>query len=197
MIKSELRKIYLARQKSIAVDARSEKSRQIADLFFQNFDLDSVKILHSFVAIEKFNEIDTSPIFQQIWKEFPQIQTVVPRIDFESGEMEQVVFTAETVLVQNVWSIHEPEHDATVETDAIDMVLAPLVCFDDRGYRVGYGKGFYDRFLGKCRPDCIKIGLSSFPPVAEISDAGSHDVRLDFCITPDEIFTAKAQRDRE
>jgi len=55
---------------------------------------------------------------------------------------------------------------------------------DEKGYRVGYGKGFYDRFLQHCRPDCLKVGLSYFPPVAEISDKDEFDVPLDLCITP-------------
>ena len=64
------------------------------------------------------------------------------------------------------------------------MVLVPLLCFDRSGHRVGYGKGYYDRFLRKCRADCKKIGLSMFDPVDEITDAGESDVRLDLVITP-------------
>jgi 5-formyltetrahydrofolate cyclo-ligase len=63
--------------------------------------------------------------------------------------------------------------------------------FDRRGFRVGYGKGFYDKFLSECRADCLKIGLSYFEPIDEISDAQNFDVRLDCCITPKEIFTAE------
>ena len=63
---------------------------------------------------------------------------------------------------------------------SIDMVLVPGLCFDGDGHRVGYGKGFYDRFLKTCRPDCIKIGLSYFEPVESIDDVHEGDVRLDF-----------------
>ena len=61
----------------------------------------------------------------------------------------------------------------------IDVVLVPLLCSDGQGYRVGYGKGFYDRFLVKCRPDCRKIGLSYFPPVDRIEDVTESDVKMD------------------
>jgi 5-formyltetrahydrofolate cyclo-ligase len=62
------------------------------------------------------------------------------------------------------------------------------LCFDLRGFRVGYGKGFYDRFLKKCRADCKKIGLSFFEPVKEISDIEEFDVALNFAVTPQEIY---------
>ena len=68
------------------------------------------------------------------------------------------------------------------------MVLVPLLCFDESGHRVGYGKGFYDRFLTKCRPDTQKVGLSYFPPVKEITDADSFDIRLDLCLTPEKVW---------
>ncbi len=186
MLKAELRKIYLVRQKSLLPEERNKKNRQIAAQFFQNFDLREIRFLHCFLPIEKFNEIDTKLIFEKIWKDFPQTETLVPRIDFHENEIENLKFSPETELKQNQWEIYEPTHDELVEAEEIDLVLVPLLCFDRRGFRVGYGRGFYDRFLKNCRPDCLKIGLSYFEPVEEISDAQDFDVKLDFCITPDQ-----------
>lgn len=194
MLKKELRKSYLARQKSLSPAEREEKSRQISDNFFRNFDLIEARFLHCFLPIEKFNEIETSTIFERVRRDFPRIETLVPRVDFQTGEIENLRFTPETELVQNAWQIHEPAHDETIETQKIDLVLVPLLCFDLRGFRVGYGKGFYDRLLKNCRLDCRKIGLSYFQPVAEIEDAQEFDVKLDFCVTPEEIFNAEKQR---
>lgn len=188
MSKSELRKIYIEKRGSLSAERRAQFSRRIADRFFDNFDLTQIKALHCFVRIEKFHEIDTMPIFERIWREFPHIRTLAPRVDFQIGEIENIIFTPETELLENSWGIREPAGGETVEPAGIDMVLVPLLCFDERGYRVGYGKGFYDRLLNKCRPDCVKIGLSFFPPVDEISDAGLHDVPLDYCITPEKIY---------
>jgi len=67
-------------------------------------------------------------------------------------------------------------------------VLVPLLSFDKKGFRVGYGKGFYDRFLMQCKSDCIKIGLSYFDPIDVIDDADEFDVPLDFCITPQKVY---------
>lgn len=191
MNKSALRKIYLNKQKSLSASEREEKSRRIAETVLQNVDFNKIEFLHCFLPIEKFNEIDTRLIFEKIWREFSQIETLVPRVNFETNEIENLKFTPEIELIENRWQIREPAHDELIETQKIDAVLVPLLCFDTRGFRVGYGKGFYDKLLKNCRPDCLKIGLSYFAPVLEISDADDFDARLDFCVTPNEIFYSK------
>lgn len=187
MTKNELRKIYLEKRKTLAPEEIEQKSLQIAEIFFQSFDLRRIKVLHCFLPIEKFNEIHTQIIFERIWREFPQIETLLPRVNFQTNEIENLTFTPGTELVQNNWQILEPAHDESVATEKIDAVLVPLLCFDSHGFRVGYGKGFYDKFSAKCRPDCLKIGLSFFPPVETISDINEFDVRLDFCVTPEDV----------
>lgn len=188
MKKSELRHIYLGRQKAIPQGDRSAKSEAIAIHFFQKFDLSSIRYLHTFIPIDKFNEVDTRLIVAKLWREFPAIEIVVPRVDFEAGEMKSLKFAPDTELVRNVWNIDEPSHDELVETRLIDVVLVPGLCFDRSGHRVGYGKGFYDRFLKKCRPDCVKIGLSFFEPVDKIDDSHDGDVQLDFVVTPNGVY---------
>lgn len=188
MTKAELRKIFLAERKNLSASEINRESERIANRFFQNFDLTKISFLHCFLPIEKFNEINTRLITDRIWREFPQIETLVPRVNFKTNEIENLKFTPETKLVQSSWKIYEPESGETIEAEKIDLVLVPLLCFDARGYRVGYGKGFYDKFLKNCRADCLKIGLCYFAPVAEISDVHEFDVKLDFCITPEEIY---------
>jgi 5-formyltetrahydrofolate cyclo-ligase len=64
----------------------------------------------------------------------------------------------------------------------------PLLAFDLKGNRVGYGKGFYDRFLTQCRPGVMKVGLSLEPPVPQVSDANPFDIALDAAVTREEVF---------
>ena len=187
MTKAELRKIYLGKQKSLSLFERKQKSEQITDGFFVNLDLNKINFLHCFLPIEKFNEIDTNFIFQKIWRDFPQIETLVPRVNLQTDKIENLIFAPETEIVKNAWEIFEPTNNESIETEKIDVVLIPLLCFDARGFRVGYGRGFYDRFLKNCRADCLKIGLSYFEPIGKISDAQEFDVRLDFCVTPEKI----------
>lgn len=188
MTKAELRQLYLQKQKVLSPSERAEKSALIANRFFESFDLTNIRYLHCFIALEKFNEIDTLPIFQRVWSDHRHIITLVPRIEPDGQSLSHLHFAADTELVHNAWEIREPAHGKRVEPDRIDMVLAPLLAFDAHGHRAGYGKGFYDRFLARCRPDCVKIGLSYFPPVLAIDDAGEHDVMLDAFVTPDAVY---------
>ncbi|MEP6904112.1 MAG: 5-formyltetrahydrofolate cyclo-ligase, partial [Actinomycetota bacterium] len=188
MTKAELRKIYLEKRKSLAPAEIKQKSAQLAELFFQSFNLSKIHFLHCFLPIERFNEIDTRMIFHRIWQEFPHIETLVPRVNFQKTEIENLKFTPVTELVQNAWLIDEPAHNELVESEKIDAVLVPLLCFDRRGFRAGYGKGFYDKLLKTCRQDCKKIGLSYFPPVEKIADINEFDVRLDYCLTSERVF---------
>jgi len=188
MKKAELRKTYLARQKNLSPAERTEKSRAIAARFFQQFDLSAIEFVHCFLPIEKFNEIETPIIFRKIWREFPKIETLAPRVNFQIGEIENIKYAPAAELVQNVWQIAEPVGNYLIETKNIDLVFAPLLCCDRKGFRVGYGKGFYDKFLRRCRRDCLKIGLSFFEPVEIIADINEFDVKLDYCVTPENLY---------
>jgi 5-formyltetrahydrofolate cyclo-ligase len=188
MNKSELRDRFLLQQRSISPQERTNKSEAIAALFFSNFDLRAINYLHLFLSIQKFNEIDTGTIVRRIWSEYTQIQILVPRVDLEANAIVSLKYGPDTELEKNNWDIEEPLHNEFVDPKDIDVVLVPGLCFDQRGHRVGYGKGFYDRFLKTCRPDCAKVGLSYFAPVDMIEDTHGGDVLVDLIVTPDEVI---------
>ncbi len=91
-------------------------------------------------------------------------------------------------LMHNDYGIEEPSGGNKVMENEIDLILVPLLAFDKYGFRVGYGKGYYDKFLFQCRKDSIKIGLSYFDPVDEIEDINSFDIPLNYCVTPRKLF---------
>ena len=193
MTKTELRSIYLAKQKALSPQDRAEKSRRIALNFFESTDLSRVRVIHCFVPIEKFNEVDTTPIIHAVWATSPQVCVAAPRVNFETGEMESYIYTPDSEMAENAWGIREPAGKTVADAD-IDLVLVPGLAFDRSGHRVGYGKGFYDRFLKRCRHDCAKYGLSYFAPVAAITDVHDGDATLDRSITPDGIFAVRIRR---
>lgn len=180
--------MFLEKQKSLAPAERSEKSALVVQSLFENFDFSATRFLNCFITLEKNNELDTFEIFQRLWREFPSITTCAPRINYEMNILENVVAAPTTKYVPNKWEILEPDGDDFVEPKKLDVVLVPLIAFDVSGFRCGYGKGFYDKFLRKCRVDCRKIGLSLFPPVDEIEDVEDFDVPLDFCVAPEKIW---------
>ena len=77
-----------------------------------------------------------------------------------------------------------PDASEEVPSSKIEVVFIPLLAFDKQGNRVGYGKGFYDKFLAECNPNTIKIGLSFFEPEELISDVNTKDIQLYYCVTP-------------
>lgn len=188
MNKAELRGIYIAKRRSLSLSEVAAASGRIADRFFKDIDLKRTGKLHTFVRIPKFNEIDTSNIYFRLWRERPDVATFAPRIGIETGEIESIAFDAQTPLIENNWGIREPVGNEKAEPEDFDLVLVPLLCFDLSGHRVGYGKGFYDRFLSGCRRNCRFIGLSIFGPVDLIDDANEQDVPLSACITPEETY---------
>lgn len=101
--------------------------------------------------------------------------------------MENIFFEGLHQLQKNTWGIEEPKHGVPTPTEKIDMVIVPLLCFDKLGNRVGYGKGYYDRFLSVCKPGVQKIGLSLFNEPAIIDDVNNTDIPMTSCITPNSV----------
>jgi 5-formyltetrahydrofolate cyclo-ligase len=196
MTKSELRKEYLEKRAVLSANEVASMSTSISDAFFFVVNLATVRNLHCYLPIDKFNEPDTRVIFERVWQEFPELITTVPRIDFATGELASVLYSSTCPIVQNKWGVNEPEGGTVVHPEAIDLAIVPLLCFDEAGYRVGYGKGYYDRFLAKCRPNCLKVGLSFFPPVEKIEDTDEFDVPLDLFTTPEDIYRRDAETQR-
>jgi 5-formyltetrahydrofolate cyclo-ligase len=189
MTKSELRSVYLAKRHTLSADDVGAMSRRIADRFFEGFDPEAIRTIHCFISIPRFKEVDTSLILDRIWSDFPHVRTLAPRVARTTDTLESLPVTRETKLTENIWGIRQPAEGETAGPQVIDLVVAPLLCFDPGGHRVGYGKGYYDLFLSECRPDCQKIGLSFFPPVDRIDDLAPHDIPLDGVITPGQTYT--------
>jgi 5-formyltetrahydrofolate cyclo-ligase len=187
MTKAELRSLYLEKRRSLSPGEVADASRRIAERFFNEIDLTAIGNVHTFVRIPKFNEIDTSNIYFRLWQERRDILTFAPRT-LNATEMESIAFDADTLFDDNKWGIREPLGNEKADPQEFDLVLVPLLCFDESGHRVGYGKGFYDRFLASCRPDCLKVGLSYFPPEPSFVDIHERDVPIDVCITPERNF---------
>lgn len=186
MLKSDLRKHYLQVRKQLSDEKVATDSLTISKVFFQEIDLSSIKTIHVFLPIATQKEIDTFLIINELRLKFPQINIIIPRSNPETFEMENYLFTEKTILEKNQWNILEPKPESTtmIPPTEVDLVIIPLLVFDKSGNRVGYGKGFYDRFLSECRPNTVKIGVSIFPPVEAISDISEFDIPLDMCICP-------------
>jgi len=188
MTKSDLRKRYLEKRLALTEEDYALFNARLSKTFFLSIDLSFVRVLHTFLPIKRYKEPDTGLIMDGIRKSFPLIRVSIPKVNENAGTLENYFWEGPDQLVQNKWGLVEPSHGVPTPTEKIDMVLVPLVVFDRHGYRVGYGKGYYDRFLATCRPDCKSIGISLFPPVASISGIEWFDRKLDMAVTPEGIF---------
>lgn len=184
MTKAELRKIYLNERLSLSDQDFQQYNRDICENFFSQVDLDEIKVLHSFIPMENTKEPDTWIIINKIRKQFSHIRVSIPKINVQSIEIENFFFEGPEQLKPNAWGIPEPEYGERTDTAEIDMVLVPMLIADQYGHRVGYGKGFYDKFLATCNASCIPVGLCFYEPIRRIDDVNALDMPLKYCATP-------------
>jgi len=156
---------------------------------FKQLSLAHVACMHIFLPIARQKEPNTYALMDYIKQAYPAMKLVVPRSDLKANTMTHHVLTPHLELVQNKWGILQPvETTSDIDTTLIDLVVLPLLGFDRRGNRVGYGMGYYDRFLHHCRHDVQKVGLSLFEPSVEPIEHEEHDIPLDQCVTPEKIW---------
>lgn len=187
MTKAELRRQMLAQRRALAPEEVAHRSQLLAERLFDAFPVSEWAWLHTFLPIPRQNEPDTWPIIRRVWQEFPHLEVVVPVVQADGQTLNSYSIRPDTPLRPNRWGIPEPDESRQVAPRRIDAVLLPLLAFDEQGQRVGYGKGFYDRFL-QAHPEARRIGLSLEPPVPRITDAWPGDVPLHACLTPERVW---------
>lgn len=187
MLKAEARKLYNRKRLDLSMTDKLKWDDLIL-IHFQSLDLPFLDCALSYYPMEEKNEVNSILITDYLHFKNPSLQLCYPRTDAAHHTMQAVACHADSIFEANQWNILEPLDNVAVPPQMIDLVILPLLAFDANGHRVGFGKGFYDRYLQSCREDCIKVGLSYFPPVEQIEDAGEFDVPLDFCITPERAY---------
>ena len=187
LTKHELRKIYREKRMNLPVELFQSLNNQLMAQV-KTLDIGTFSTLHLFLPIKGNHEPDTYAIAEWLKLEYPQLQLILSKTEHGTYDMRHFIWNAATILKLNRWGIPEPVGGIAITPQEIDAIFVPLLAFDTRGNRVGYGKGFYDRFLSECRPTAVKIGLSLFEAERLISDTDTYDVALDACITPTQIW---------
>lgn len=184
MNKSRLRQLALARRQNVSeyvFGLLNESLQQEFMDFITSFQLPH-RIM-SFQPIVERREVQMSFIHETLASLGHQL--CFPRVENEHDMVAYQVPSNDS-LITSALGIQEPDPELCqkVTMADIDLVIIPLLAFDANGNRVGYGKGFYDRFLQDCRPDTLKIGVCLDEPVQRIDDVEAHDIPLDLCISP-------------
>ncbi|WP_291201441.1 5-formyltetrahydrofolate cyclo-ligase [Dyadobacter sp.] len=188
--KATLRNEFSRKRKLLPQDGLAHLNESICLNLSNYLKAKTFQTLHTFLPQINAREVDTFRIITELRKSFPTVRIAAPYIIPGTREMEHFLVTPFTHLVTNQWRIPEPDPTTSekIRPEEIDIVLVPLLAFDRQGYRVGYGGGYYDRFLPQTRPDCIKMGLSLFEEVDAIEDIDQYDIPLDLCITPERMY---------
>ncbi len=187
MTKDSIRKLFIQKRKQLTQVEYVDLCLQLLHQF-QQIDLSGVKCLHMFLPIHKRREPDTLLIRNWLKAVHPEIKIVYPKTNFADHSMQSFADDEDLILEKNNFDTPEPISGNKVETAEIDLILIPLLAFDKAGYRVGYGKGFYDRFMAQCRPDTQFIGLSFFEAIDKITDLDEFDMQMHACITPNYLY---------
>ncbi|APD07178.1 5-formyltetrahydrofolate cyclo-ligase [Flavobacteriaceae bacterium UJ101] len=175
MEKSELRKQYKQKRKQLTEDEIRLRSLDLLRQLKET-DVFENQVFHIFLPIEKRKEV-----FTWFFIEFLRMKgktIVVSKCDFKTTTLEHFRLDKDTILKENHYGVPEPIEAKRVMPKELDVVFVPLLISDSNKYRVGYGKGFYDRFLAECREDVRTIGLNFFEPIDHITDVNSYDVSL-------------------
>ncbi len=184
-MKQELRKKYKDLRNTLTTDEQDELSLKIANQAL-SLDIWNHDFYHIFLPIERLREINTEFLLSILGGKDKNI--VLSSSNFNDNTMKHYLLTDNTRLVVNKYGIPEPADGIEIPVKNIDVVFIPLLAYDQVGNRVGYGKGFYDRFLSQCKSDVVKVGLSFFEPEEEIIVKNSQDIPLNSCITPKRVY---------
>ena len=182
-MKNQLKESILEKRNSLTKEEIIGKSRKIQDNLF---NLEQYKKLKTIMFFVSFNsEVNTH---EMIKNALGNKTTVVPKV--EQHEIEPSVIIDFDNLMPSKLGILEPIEAMKIAYKHIDLVLVPGIAFDMEGHRIGYGYGYYDKFLKKV-PKAVKIGLCFDFQVVDKVPREEHDVPVDLVVTEKGIVECK------
>ena len=186
--KNSLRELWLATRLKLNEPDKNHGSFEIQDRVLETFNFNDVGFVNIFLPVHNKCEVRTWSLIQYLQEKYSAVSISVPTIkDIRNREMNAVELDKHSVYIQNKWGIDEPESGKVIEPSLLNIIFIPLIAFDQQGHRLGYGGGFYDRYLINCS-NAIKVGLSYFDPIQEIPEINQYDIKMDYCITPNRTY---------
>ena len=164
--KKELRRAILNARTSMQEKEYAFRSQKINAQLQSVPEIKNAHVIHAFWPIIQNREVDVRPVIQTCQKKGKLI--VLPYVvsfsshHSESDRLEHRLFTGETNLRANRWDVYEPQTVQTVPITDLDAVIVPALAVDQDGFRLGYGKGFYDEFLSQIQCPTICPVFDSF-----------------------------------
>lgn len=140
---------------------------------------DGVGNVHCFLALERAKEPDLSEAMDLLHAK--GVRFAVPMAELPAPTMSHLEFVPGETTVPDPWGVPVPASKRPADTARIDLILVPMLAVDRGGFRLGYGKGYYDAFLAKT--DALKVGVCFSEEVVDAVPRESHDQPVDWVVT--------------
>lgn len=183
-MKDLLRMQNLQKRNSLCTRDLGEKSVAIKEKLFSLPEFQGAEKILFFVEIG--NEVRTNPMILEALARGKII--AVPKSDFANRTMQAIQIDSLDVLEKTKIGLFEPKTGEEIPAMEIDLIIVPGVAFDAQGHRLGFGKGFFDKFLRGTRREACKIALSFECNIEESVPYASHDALMNKIITEERII---------
>lgn len=185
MNKPELRKWLKQLRQNLTEQEWTVRNKAMLDHLMALLAELDFKVIHVFLPISNQNEPDLWPLIHELQKQRAEVAIAVSKSNMITKRMTLYRYESESQMAISPLGIPEPHFGEHIDPRTVDVTLIPMLAFDEKGMRLGYGGGFYDRFLAlDCRPDVQRIGISLFPPYSHALTVEAHDQPLHACVTP-------------
>lgn len=184
MEKALFRKLYKEKREAMDADTIDTLSLSIANTLLK-LPLWDKTYYHLFLNIQDKKEVDTSYLLHILQGRDKSI--AVPKVNSKTGQLQSILLQENTSIKIASYGIPEPVDGVELAPGLMDVVFVPLLAYDKSGNRLGYGKGFYDKFLAQCSSECKFVGLSFFEP-EEVIPTSNFDIPLHFCVSPNQWY---------
>lgn len=182
--KEILRQQFLSYRDGLTEEEYYNKSGTIINRLEEDPDFRQSRCVHCYVSMNDRREVNTRSMIQ--WMLNSRFKVAVPITNFDDGTLTHVQLDSYDELEENQWGVPEPPRKDPVDLDALDLVIVPMAGGDERCNRIGYGKGFYDRFLQEV--SCPTIGLTYEECMVDELPVEEFDVPLSKIITEDRVI---------
>lgn len=177
MNKKELRKVILNKRQSITAEDYLDKSAAVCERLKQNRRFSQAGSVHVYYPIK--GEVDIKPAIDYLWQTGKQV--IMPRADFKTKDMQNYYVISFGQLEKTHYGLFEPRTTSPLHLGSPEVVIVPGVAFSEDRYRLGYGGGFYDRFLSGI--DSYLIGVAFEEQIVDLLPRETHDQKLNLILT--------------
>ena len=154
MTKKEARQWFKEKRQALSEEDFQALNQMVVKNLFEHFEWKDLTIA-TFLSIKDKKELQTDNINRQLLLDNKVVASIS---NFENSSMQFYLYDLQTTIINNKWGIPEPINAPAIDHKSIDIVLTPLLGFDNDGNRVGYGKGFYDRLAQTLKPEALYVG---------------------------------------